>query len=192
MSPDWWPCKRAADGARSSAWRPRTRNRSPYRHVSLRVPQCQQKRSGGRLRLFHDAIGFDLDEPRGIDEARNLHKRASRANVAEDVAMRASCIAPSRNVRQHDPRPNDVRYCSARLCDGFPNDFKATDGLPVDITGSRGIPRRCNRCCPCNNDELANSYSAAKANLGLEIRPRRDEFFGTTPTSVRMKPHSRG
>src|SRR5262245_29922592 len=41
------------------------------------------KRSGGRLHLVHDAIGFDLDEPRGIDEARNLHKRASRANVTK-------------------------------------------------------------------------------------------------------------
>jgi hypothetical protein len=101
-----------------------------------------QERSGGRVRLFHNAIGFDLNQPRGIDEARNLHKRASGANVAEDVAVRASCITPSRNVSQHDPRPNDIRYCPPSHCDSFPNDFKATDRLPVDITWSRGTPRK--------------------------------------------------
>src|SRR5215510_10627686 len=53
--------------------------------------------SGPRLRLFHDAICFDLDEPRGIDEARNLDKRASRANVTKNLAMRAGGIAPTRN-----------------------------------------------------------------------------------------------
>jgi hypothetical protein len=77
--------------------------------------------------------------------------------------MRASCIAPTRNVRQHNACPNDVRDCSPRLCDSFTNDFKATDRLPVDIAWSSGTPRRCNRCRPYNNDELANSYGAAKA-----------------------------
>jgi hypothetical protein len=150
--------------------------RSQPSSVAQRNDATCQERSGRRVRLFHDAIGFDLNKPCGIDEARNLHKRASRANVAEDVAMRASCIAPSGNVRQHDPRPNDGRYCSPGLCDSCPNDFKATHRLPVDITRSRGTPRRCDRRCPRNCDELANPYSAAKANLGLEIRPRRDEF----------------
>src|SRR5262245_20395353 len=69
----------------------RTRSARPGRSE-----KCQ-KQSGARLRLFDHAIRFDLDEPRGIDEARNLDKRASRANVTKNLAMRAGGIAPTRN-----------------------------------------------------------------------------------------------
>src|SRR5215510_1851668 len=141
-----------------------------------RLKARSSKPSGRRRRLFHDAIGFDLNEPRGIDEARNLDKRASRANVTKDLAMRAGGIAPTRNALQHDPRSNDVRYRSPRLGDSFADDFETAARLPVDIAGSCGTSRRCNRSRPCNDDNLANSYGAAKADLGLEIRLRRDEF----------------
>src|SRR5262245_32199028 len=90
--------------------------------------------------------------------------------------MRAGGIAPTRNVRQHDPRSNDVRYRSPRRSDSFADDFETTARLPVDIAGSCGTSRRCNRSRPCNDDNLANSYGAAKADLRLEIRLRRDEF----------------
>lgn len=51
--------------------------------------------------LFKDAIGFDLNEPGGVDEARNLDEGAGGANTAKDLAMSSGCVAPPRNVRQH-------------------------------------------------------------------------------------------
>jgi hypothetical protein len=60
--------------------------------------------------------------------------------------MRTGCIAPTGNVGQHDPRPNDVRYGSADLRDSFANDFKAANRLPIDVAWRRGISCRPYRC----------------------------------------------
>jgi hypothetical protein len=101
-----------------------------------RVPTCQL----GSVHLFDHAVSLDFHKPCRIDEARNLDKRARRANVTKKLTMRASCIPPTADVRQHDPRPNDIRHCSPCVCDGFTNYFEAKGRLPIDIAGSRGVP----------------------------------------------------
>ena len=141
------------------------------RRTTSPTPRCNPLRS--------------LDEPPGINEA--LLKRASRANVTKNLAMRASSIAPGRNFRQHDPRSNDVRYCSPRFCDRSLNDFKATDRLPVNITWSRGASRRCNRCRPATTMNWPTRTTRLKPISGSSNGPDEMNFLGTTPTSAGVK-----
>jgi len=44
--------------------------------------------------MVDHTIGFDLDEPAVIDEARNLDERACWANITKDLAMRARRLTP--------------------------------------------------------------------------------------------------
>jgi len=58
---------------------------------------------------FNDRVGFDLDEPIGVDEATHHDQRAGRTYVPEELAMHFGHLLPVVDSGQVDPGANDVR-----------------------------------------------------------------------------------
>jgi hypothetical protein len=83
--------------------------------------------------------------------------------------MGAGRVSPFGNICEHDARSNDVGDGATRCHDRLIDDFKASNGLRIDIAGSCGTACGGNWRRARNGDELANPYGTAEADLGLEI-----------------------
>ena len=59
-------------------------------------------------RGVYDGVGFDLDEPGGIDEARDLHDGVRRSDIAEELAVDSGDRLPVVDSREQDSRADDV------------------------------------------------------------------------------------
>ena len=62
----------------------------------------------GALMIERNAIGFDLNQPIGINEARNFHKGAGGTYGPEHLTVRSSSLSPLLNIGQHDASANDL------------------------------------------------------------------------------------
>lgn len=61
------------------------------------------------VRIVHDGISLNLDHPLGVDEARHLHNRVGRANVAEVLAVDGRHGLPVVDAGQQNPGAHDLR-----------------------------------------------------------------------------------
>jgi hypothetical protein len=89
--------------------------------------------------LFDYTIGFDFDQPRGVNEAGYLKECARRTNVTEHFSMSARRIAPTCDICKHDAGSNDLGHRPACLRDRLFDDFEAMLGLPINVA-TRGVP----------------------------------------------------
>ena len=100
----------------------------------------------GSLHLVvDDGIGFDLDQPFGIDEAGNLHDGIDGANVAEEFAMHGGDGLPIFDPCEEDARADDVSHGSTCLLERSSDNFKAATGLSGGVTGRDGAAIRTER-----------------------------------------------
>jgi hypothetical protein len=119
--------------------------------------------------LFDYTIGFDFDQPRGVNEAGYLKECARRTNVTEHFSMSARRIAPTCDICKHDAGSNDLGHRPACLRDRLFDDFEAMLGLPINVAPRGGSATGGNRRSTSDGYQLPNSHCTAEADFGLEI-----------------------
>src|SRR5690606_32629164 len=75
------------------------------------------------LAARHYRVGFDLDQPAGIDQGRCTEEGRGRFNVLEDFAVRLPGFLPARHVGEEDSRAYDMLHVGAGLNQCALDDF---------------------------------------------------------------------
>jgi len=84
-----------------------------------------------------EAIRLDLDQPFSVDESLHFDKRTCGPYIRKDFAVRASCVLPPRNIRQHHSRADDMHRTETGICDGLYDDFETSASLTIHIARAR-------------------------------------------------------
>jgi hypothetical protein len=82
---------------------------------------------------LRDTIGFNLNEPFGIDEVLHLNKGGRWPDGGEKLPVGASCGFPLHNISQHNAGPNNSFQREAGFCDRLGNDVETAAGLAIDV-----------------------------------------------------------
>lgn len=116
-------------------------------------------------------ISFYLHPPFRINEGRDLDKRTGGPDFGETFAMRSRGVLPFPDVREHDPRPQDIGKRSTAFYDRLLDDIEATPRLLIDILADRRSPIGCDgrRSGYCHIRSA--SHGAGKPDFGLQARP---------------------
>ena len=61
-----------------------------------------------RQQLFDDCISLDLDQPLGVNKARDLHDRIDRANLAKEFTVHCRDSSPIPDPREQYPGAHDL------------------------------------------------------------------------------------
>jgi hypothetical protein len=114
----------------------------------------------------YDCLGFDLDEPAGIEQPSGEKRRVRRADVSEDLSVSTADALEVLGAHQVDTGADDVRERRARLLEGGADDLEAAPGLAVGVLGRIGAVGHDGRG-PGHVDVLADPDGAGKADNGL-------------------------
>jgi hypothetical protein len=92
------------------------------------------KRVSGSAAIVHHRVRFELDQPVGIDEARDLHDCVGRPNIAEELAVYCRYGLPVLD-------PGEERSCPHNMAQGRSSFLESRgDNLEASASLSRWIP----------------------------------------------------
>jgi hypothetical protein len=78
-----------------------------------------------------DGLGLDLDQPGGVEQGRHDHRGRGRADLAEDLAVRAGDLLPEPGVGEVHPGADHVLIAGAGLRERLADQVQADPGLLV-------------------------------------------------------------
>src|SRR5579871_577298 len=112
------------------------------------------------IQSLDHCIGFDLDQPVGVDKARDLHDRVGRANLAEKFAMRLPDTLPVVYARQQDARAYDIMQARSRLLKRGAYDLDTAASLSRRVPCAHRFPVRPDWRCSGHRDNIPHSHGA--------------------------------
>jgi AcrR family transcriptional regulator len=126
--------------------------------------------------LGQGCFGFDLHQPRWVEQAGHDHGGRGWADLGEDVAVRAGHLAPVTGVGEVDAGADDVLQAGARLAEGLADQVQAEPGLRVRPAGRRPSAGWDGRG-PGDQDPVADHDRAGEAE---------DRLVGRVPADASM------
>src|SRR6185436_2934516 len=125
--------------------------------------QAARLRTDPERALAHDRVRFDLDEHRRIDQAADLDHASRRADVAEELAVRAADLLPFGDVRDVHARADDVLPRRTGALERRLDVAQRLDRLRVRVAGADELAVRVGGGRPRHVDVRADADRAGVA-----------------------------
>src|SRR5262249_36166260 len=131
----------------------------------------------GRIRIVIDhRVGFDLNQPVPIDEARNLNYGAYWPYAAEILTVDTSHQRPVLNAREQNPRPHHVAPRCACTLESCRDDLEAAPRLRSGVATADSVAVGSKRCGTRDGYDRTGTHRPRKADFRLIRAAARDEF----------------